>query len=154
MKYEIGQRYNLPCVKLQIGKRFFWFVILDSHLGEISGEWHRHVDIRFTSDYVLEKKLGRVRTDVIACGMNEDIVNRRMVCKHEYVPIQHRDRTRRFNKLLSLCQGMKLDTSTMKCPHQGCDLSGLKGQNSVVCPCHGLEWSLKDGSLQTSCLPG
>lgn len=148
MKYEIGKRYNLPCVKMQVGKRFFWFVILDSHLGEISGEWHRHIDIRFTSNYVLEKFLGMFRSDVVATGMNQDIVNRRMVCKHEYVPIQHRGpHTSRFNKLLGLCQGMRLDTSTMKCPHQGCDLSKLEGPTSVVCPCHGLEWSLEDGSL-------
>lgn len=149
MKYEIGQRYTLPCIKTPIGKRFFWFVILDSHLGEISGEWHRHIDIRFTSDYVLEKILGMFRSDVVATGMNEDIVNHRMVCKHEYVPIQHHADIdpSRFNKLQEICQGMKLDTSTMKCPHQGCDLSKLQGQTSVICPCHGLEWSLEDGSL-------
>lgn len=147
MKYEIGKSYSLPCIKLKVGKRYFWFVILHAHLGEISGEWHRHIDVRFTSNYVLGQ-MDVERTDVVACGMNGKTVQRRMVCKHEYAPIKHRDPvTSRFKKLQGLCKNMKLDTDTMKCPHQGCDLSKLQGQTSVVCPCHGVEWSLKDGSM-------
>src|SRR5579875_1524204 len=32
------------------------------------------------------------------------------------------------------------------CTHQGCAVSQISGQN-IICPCHGSEFSIKDGSV-------
>ena len=151
MKYQVGKTYLVPCIKLPIDGRAYWLAILDYHRGDITGKDHYHIDVRFVSDFLLAK-LGHDRSVALAANGPRPVEMVFRKCRHDYVPIENFIGTeipsdRAFAILERRNKKKTLNCSTMKCPHQGCDLSGLGDGKEVVCPCHGLRWSLEDGRL-------
>lgn len=146
MKYIVGQTYEVPTIEL--GGNVF--VVLHEHIGDITGRAHQHVDLRFLSDYELDC-LGWERDEIFACSPQPTIM-RNMICQSEYIPIKHFQEHHRsgFMQLQQIHQSKTMNCGV--CPHQGCDLTGLEpvkvqGQNALVCPCHGLTWSIKTGKM-------
>lgn len=147
MKYIVGESYDLPCVFLSN----IWFVVLHRHVGDISGEEHLHLDLRFVSDDDL-KKIEMRRDQILACGV-VPVSIRSMVCCSSYVPIKHFAGESRSKFLKLQRANAKNKMMCGVCPHQGCNLDFVdpvrigKHKDALVCPCHGLTWSGETGNM-------
>lgn len=153
--FEVGKTYRLECVTLPIGKRneYFHFPILHSHVGDVSGDLHYHLNLQFVPDSIL-KQIKMKRDEILAMGEGYPIAEHDVTCCSEEVSLK-RYSEKGFNDLIHIqknCSRLKLDLNTMLCPHQGCSLANSKaeiqeGKLAFVCPCHGLAWDATDGSL-------
>lgn len=151
--YEVGKTYLVPTADLMLNGRSVTFVLLGNHVGEFSQEDHSHLDRQFIPDDVLaEIREIRGGDQMIAGPPTHQRVLREMVCLRPYVPIQHYPENVRW-KFMAIQKTCQTKTMTgLVCPHQGCDLSQVptskvKGEEVVVCPCHGLRWSVETGKM-------
>jgi nitrite reductase/ring-hydroxylating ferredoxin subunit len=151
---NIGEKYLVPTVELPIGNKNITFVVLHQHVSDIGNEDHQHLDLRFISGQDLEYIKRYYGEDFLiefrACEPRP-VTMREMVLHRQHVQIKFFGDSRpSFMKLQKMAE--KFTKTCDKCPHQGCDLSEapvtkVGAKKVVVCPCHGLRWSLDTGEL-------
>lgn len=150
-QYFPGRVYLVPTVELPVCGKQCPCVVLHQHVGDISGEDHQHIDLRFASDEVLYELLTVMGGDLVACKPSP-VVMREMLCYRAHAPVINYNRPQRASFLALQRNSVGLVMRNMVCPHQGCDLSQAarikkQGEEVVVCPCHGLQWSVESGRL-------
>ena len=151
--YIIGQKYLVPTVLLWCPKlkRSIRFVVLHEHVGDISGELHQHIDLRFSPDFALQfLKEVMNGSDILACDPQK-VTMKEMTCVRQF-SVKHisNDQRHGFFLLQEMCQN-RVNTCNI-CPHQGFDLSTIsatkiRGKEVLICPCHGLTWSVETGRM-------
>lgn len=153
-KYIVGKIYEIPCTNVIVNSKFFLFPILHTHVGDISGEKHHHLDIRFASDSLLEEL--SIPADMIIArdsSPKDEIVYMSLECIRQFHPIKkYRRGSVKFLRLLERKNKNKKVNETLVCPHQGFDLEqapilSVRQKMCRICPCHGLAWSVDDGGL-------
>ncbi len=148
----VGEHYRVECLRTVLGKRRFWVPILCSHVGDISGEFHHHIDVRFLTNYILKIK-GVERPDHIlgfkSCKSNKLrwVVKK---CVRQFPLVQVLEHFEEIDKLQEIVKNRSVDPKRMKCPHQEMDLrqvpiSTICGRSVRVCPAHGLAWDAETG---------
>ena len=152
--YIIGQSYLLPTVRLSLKDgNIYDMVVIHEHVGDISGENHIHIDLRFFTKEMWAFAGDLLPTEILACDNFPSIVMKEMVCQSEYVPIKHfRGKIGRSGFFQIQKNNQDRCVVNNLCPHQGCDLSNIpatkiNGKEAIVCPCHGLTWDAETGKM-------
>lgn len=154
MKCVVGRRYRVPCMLVKVDPGFRCYMpVLHSHVGEVSGRQHSHIDLRFITDFQI-RKLGIKLNEITAATTVGKVIYRRKKCVRLHPVIQnyHPEQENAVRIVEPQVAEKRLNLETLICPHQGCSLDNVeptefRGQNCLVCPCHGFAWSTKDGSL-------
>ncbi len=164
-EFKVGESYTLNCLVFMKGAKEFCLPILHSHVGDISGEMHHHLNQQFTPDDFLkmtdctpQMMLAAPDLDSPRFGGTGKIEPRRVLCIRPPQAVMYHRTTNQdeFDSLQDKMVGKKMADGI--CPHQGCS---LKGQNPVVvknaadedmrsvlvCPCHGMCWDAETGDF-------
>lgn len=148
MKYEVGKKYTRQCVVLN----GHVVAILATHVGDISGKGHFHLDMQFAPDEFL-RYYGLNVEGLEACPDTYPVEEREVECLRE-APVLRLIRPEQEEAFLEIERSMEGKRMVdMVCPHQNCDLEGQtplthkNGRKFVVCPCHGLAWDVEAGYL-------
>jgi len=152
--FVIGRNYTRPCIKLPVTNGVnFWFAILHTHYGDISGEEHHHLDMRFIPDRIL-RLLESSPNSILACGTENKVEKKIRRCVREAATVELEALSTKQMAGIAVLQernqNRRVDLSKLHCPHQGCRLEAtteVKGQSCYVCPCHGLAWAVESGTL-------
>lgn len=146
---EVGEKYRVECVKLPVGNRLFWIPILCEHVGDIGGTFHYHIDVRFTTDFILQL-IDLKPNEVMGVARQRRTQSFIKVCLRQFEPItllRESAQKSSYNTLQDMVKDRRMDLNCLKCPHQGVDLRQVPVTNGVrVCPAHGLTWD-KEGNF-------
>lgn len=137
----VGQKYLTECIWLNED----YVPILSYHIGDLSGEFHFHVDHRFD-----KIKIGPGEDTVfgVVCPVVIEIVPK--ICQRQFPEIKKAINSSNYEVLQDKMRNKKTNCKT--CPHQNGNLNQVEatkyGDKLVkICPVHGLCWDVETGSL-------
>ena len=150
----VGETYWVKCL-YQYGPdaKKDWWPILSSHVGDISGTEHWHIDQRFLIDSQMELvEETALAKGIYACEKcdKDNLMWRVRKCQRDFEDLYPPEANRNWRILQVRLRHKKMENEI--CPHMRFNLNQVKpvtvkGKLCKVCPNHRITWSTEDGSL-------
>ncbi len=170
---QVGQSYEVPCIKYSVGGKRLWVPILgDRHADpELSNPRpHYHIDVRFCTDALLKLlfpkgyKSENVRVMSAPDGVWIPVRNMRLKCQRRFELVRsytfpHCGSVNDvdYSDFEGWFEDVKVEEQDgcKRCPHKGMSLDGATevSPGVVECPGHGLTWDMTTGKLVKRSLP-